>query len=237
MRDKRIAFRCGLRDRHEELLPEFIRLLKAAAKPTSWCLDVGTGDGRVAFFLAPLVRWVLGVDRIRERIERAREIAAAMEIKNVQFIVADAEALNYSDLSPLGKFNLTASNLCLSDEIIAQASKALSHDGWFVATCFENKHWRETGFSIDSSYSEAELKRVLKANSLEPDNLIVRTKVIEFKSLDQVKHHYLPIRLTDRWQDNERWKNLEKNFRSGVRTLTDSRIVFNAKFIEGEGPN
>ncbi|HKT44959.1 MAG TPA: class I SAM-dependent methyltransferase, partial [Gaiellaceae bacterium] len=52
-------------------------------------LDVGTGAGALALALAPLVREVVGVDRVPELLDRARERAAAFP--NVEFVDGDAE--------------------------------------------------------------------------------------------------------------------------------------------------
>jgi SAM-dependent methyltransferase len=56
-------------------------------------LDVGTGAGALALALAPLVRSVVGVDRVPELLALARERAAALA--NVEFLEADATALPF----------------------------------------------------------------------------------------------------------------------------------------------
>jgi len=60
-------------------------------------LDVGTGAGALALALAPLVREVVGVDRVPELLERARERAAGLD--NVTFVESDATALPFADFS------------------------------------------------------------------------------------------------------------------------------------------
>lgn len=64
-------------------------------------LDVGTGAGALAFALAPLVREVVGVDRVPELLALARERAAAFD--NVSFVEGDANDLPFDDFS----FDLT----------------------------------------------------------------------------------------------------------------------------------
>lgn len=61
-------------------------------------VDVGTGAGALALALAPLVREVVGVDRVPELLELARERAPA----NVTFVEGDAEHLPFGD----GSFDL-----------------------------------------------------------------------------------------------------------------------------------
>jgi SAM-dependent methyltransferase len=61
-------------------------------------LDVGCGAGALALALAPLVREVVGVDRVPELLELARERAP----ENATFVEADATRLPYDD----GEFDL-----------------------------------------------------------------------------------------------------------------------------------
>ena len=63
-------------------------------------LDVGTGAGALALALAPLVREVVGVDRVPELLELARERARGLA--NVAFVEGDAESLPFED----GSFDL-----------------------------------------------------------------------------------------------------------------------------------
>jgi len=60
-------------------------------------LDVGTGAGALALALAPLVREVIGVDRVPELLVLARERAAGLA--NVAFLEADGTALPFDDFS------------------------------------------------------------------------------------------------------------------------------------------
>ena len=60
-------------------------------------LDVGTGAGALAFALAPIVREVVGVDRVPELLALARERAAG--VPNVSFVEGDATDLPFEDYS------------------------------------------------------------------------------------------------------------------------------------------
>jgi len=63
-------------------------------------LDVGTGAGALAIALAPLVREVVGVDRVPELLALARERARGLD--GVTFVEGDAESLPFED----GSFDL-----------------------------------------------------------------------------------------------------------------------------------
>jgi SAM-dependent methyltransferase len=56
-------------------------------------IDVGCGAGALALALAPLVREVVGVDRVPELLELARRRAPG----NAQFVEADATSLPFED--------------------------------------------------------------------------------------------------------------------------------------------
>jgi SAM-dependent methyltransferase len=58
-------------------------------------IDVGCGAGALALALAPLVREVVGVDRVPELLELARERAPG----NVEFVEGDATSLPFEDAS------------------------------------------------------------------------------------------------------------------------------------------
>lgn len=60
-------------------------------------LDVGTGAGALALALAAIVREVVGVDRVPELLEHARDRASGLA--NVTFVEADAEHLPFDDFS------------------------------------------------------------------------------------------------------------------------------------------
>ncbi len=58
-------------------------------------LDLATGAGHVAVACAPLVRRVVALDVTPEMIQQARQLAAQNEVRNVAFVVANAEALPF----------------------------------------------------------------------------------------------------------------------------------------------
>ena len=91
-------------------------------------VDVGAGAGALAFALAPLVRDVVGVDRVPELLELARERAAAYP--NVTFVEGDAEHLPFED----GSFDLAATLRTLHhvprpELVIAELVRVTRHGG------------------------------------------------------------------------------------------------------------
>ena len=70
-------------------------------------LDVGTGAGALALALAPLVREVVGLDRVPELLALARE--RAEKLGNVEFVEGDAMRLPFEDAS----FDLAATRSTL----------------------------------------------------------------------------------------------------------------------------
>src|SRR5205823_13135629 len=86
--------------RQDERAAELAERVAAFVLPSGAerALDVGTGAGALAFALAPLVREVVGVDRVPELLALARERAP----KNVELVEADATKLPFDD----GSFDL-----------------------------------------------------------------------------------------------------------------------------------
>jgi 2-polyprenyl-3-methyl-5-hydroxy-6-metoxy-1,4-benzoquinol methylase len=70
------------------------------ARPAAGCtvLDVGTGTGRIAMFLAQAGASVTGLDASEEMLRVGRERAAEQHA-DVQFVVGDAHALTFPDRS------------------------------------------------------------------------------------------------------------------------------------------
>ncbi len=90
----------ALQDARAAELAEQVRAF-VQARGDERALDVGTGAGALALALAPLVREVVGVDRVPELLAHARKRAAAFG--NVELIEADATALPF----PAESFDLT----------------------------------------------------------------------------------------------------------------------------------
>lgn len=57
-------------------------------------LDIGTGNGRLAFDIARHARRVLGIDPSDESVQGARAKARRLGLRNLEFRVGDAAALD-----------------------------------------------------------------------------------------------------------------------------------------------
>jgi ubiquinone/menaquinone biosynthesis C-methylase UbiE len=56
-------------------------------------LDIGTGDGRLAWLIAPMARSVVGLDPDADAIRAARREARRRRLRNVRFEVTAAQDL------------------------------------------------------------------------------------------------------------------------------------------------
>lgn len=224
---KQIRFSEEIKDSHHEPPASFWPLLEDSCGKDHWCLDIGTGSGRVAFYLADKVRWVLGLDVRSKPIEEARRKAQNEGVINVQFMVANVERTMLAEMSPVGEFQLVSSNLYLSREALALLSDAVAEEGYLCCTCFSDMHWHETGEEMAHSFSVESLRQALEENGFRIDTLEEYTSEIQFDDLEEVEH-YLPARILSSWKENGRWSHLAGRFAKGNKQLTDGRIVFRA---------
>src|SRR5512147_3028254 len=71
----------------------------ARVKPTDRVLDVATGTGHTAFAFAPHVREVVATDVTPEMLVEGEKLKAELEIRNVEFQMANAHDLPFEDKS------------------------------------------------------------------------------------------------------------------------------------------
>jgi ubiquinone/menaquinone biosynthesis C-methylase UbiE len=83
-----------------ERLDEAVEL--AQPQSTDRVLDVATGTGNTALALAPHVSHATGLDLTPEMLEQAGRVAAERRIRNVDWVLGDAEQLPFED----GAFDL-----------------------------------------------------------------------------------------------------------------------------------
>jgi len=129
------------RDREEALL----RLVRP--HPAMRLLELGSARGDTAFFFAPRVGRVVGVDAAAAAVEKARELSMERGVSNVRFELADARDLS---LFPRGSFDavLMADFVeHVTDDVLVSAlleSLRLLAPGGALAIYTPNRdHWAE----------------------------------------------------------------------------------------------
>lgn len=202
---------------------QFWRLVVAEPVGELAALDVGTGTGRIALALARLCPRVVGVDRDAEAVEEARRRAAAAGLGNVEFVVVDAEAVEYDAWTP----GLVVAHLCVSDAIIARAGRALLPGHVLAFVAFHADQWRETGRRSRFAYDEAQARRALDKGGFRVDHLDVEREVQRFDTVEQGLA--AAVGLQERWQADGRWFRYIRFLEEGGRTLTRAHLVVKAR--------
>lgn len=206
-----------------ELTPGFLALLDGEPLERATVVDVGTGRGPVALALALRCRHVVGIDRDAESIDEARRLAEARGVGNVEFVVADAEAIEYAEWAP---FVVTA-HLCMSDAITERAGRALRPGGVFAFAAFHTDHWRETGRVSRFAYSEERARAVLGDHGFAVERLSVEREVRTFRSVEEA--FSAALGLEEKWRAEGRWRTYLQFVEQGGRTLTRSHLVGRAR--------
>lgn len=207
----------------EGISPTFLALLEGEPLGRLAALDVGTGRGRVALTLATRCRRVVGVDRDAVAIDEARRRAAALGLKNVEFVVADAEALEYATFEP----DLVVAHLCMANAIAERAGRALAPGRVFAFTAFHVDQWRETGRRSRFAYDEDQARRLLERTGFGLEQLEVEREVRTFGSVEEALAAV--VGLEERWRQDGRWFHYIKFLENGGRTLTRSYLVVKAR--------
>jgi ubiquinone/menaquinone biosynthesis C-methylase UbiE len=189
-------------------------------------LDVGTGAGRVALAVAPLCKHVVGVDREAEVIDEARRRAADAGIRNVEFVVADADSVDYAALVPETPSLVTAHQY-LSDPLVERSARVLSPGGALVMVGFHVDQWKETGRASRFAYDEARMRRLLDASGFVVEHLSVEREVETFTSVEEALA--AAIGLQEKWKSDGRWFRYIKFLEEGGRTLTRSHLIVKAR--------
>jgi threonine dehydrogenase-like Zn-dependent dehydrogenase len=201
----------------------FLSLLAAEPLEGRTVLDVGTGWGRLALALAPRAGRVVGIDVDAAAVEQARRRAAAAHVGNVEFVVADADAVDYGPFAP----DAVVAHLCMSDRIIAHAGAALRPGQPLAFVAFHADQWRETGRRSRFAYDEEQARRVLEREGFAVEHLEVDREVRTFGSLEEALA--LAIGLQEKWKTDGRWFHYVKFLEEGGRTLTRSHLLVMAR--------
>jgi SAM-dependent methyltransferase len=206
---------------HAGLTAEFQRLAREHAGHARLALDLGCGEGRVAFFLAPLCKRVVGVDVDARRVEGAKQRARSLGLANVEFHAADLDKESYTRWAP-GGAELVASNLFLSKASLPRVHDALAPGGAFVFTAFGPRQWQEAGGST-FAHPEDEVRSWLEGAHLKVEALHGEDTRVRFKDLAEARD-YLGEDTVQRWLRDGRWYRLVASFQK-AKLLTESRLT------------
>jgi len=213
--------------------PTFWRLVTTEPLAGAFVLDVGTGRGRVALALAALAGRVVGVDRDAEAIAEAAQRARAAGLANVEFVAADAEKIEFTDLVPGTRPGLVTAHLYFSDALVERAARALAPGGALAAVAFHADQWQETGRRSRFAYDEAPLRALLATHGFTVEHLEIEREVQRFASVEEALA--AAIGLEERWRTDGRWFNYLKFLEEGGRTLTRSHLIVKARRVVSRG--
>jgi SAM-dependent methyltransferase len=203
--------------------PAFLGLLEAESLARACALDVGTGRGRLALALAPRCRRVVGIDVDAGAIGEARQQAGRLGLANVEFVVADAEAFEYTAFAP----DIVVAHLCMSDAIAERAAGALGPGRAFAFVAFHADQWQETGRRSRFAYDEGQVRRLLEGIGFGVEHLEVEREVRTFGSVEQALAAVVVFE--DRWRQDGRWFGYLKYLEDGGRQLTRSHLLVKAR--------
>lgn len=212
-------------DLHAGLTEDFKRLALDGLTHQSLVLDLGCGEGRVAFFLAPHAKRVVGLDKDARAVHAATERAKRLGLSNVEFHAADVEK------EPLARWaaggaELVVSNLFLSKAAVQRAHDALRPGGAFVFTSFGPRQWQEAKGS-PFAHREDEVRGWLQEAHLKVEHLAAEDTRVKFRELNEVRN-YLGEDTVQKWLRDGRWDALVASFQK-ARVLTESRLTGKAR--------
>ncbi|MGH7335859.1 MAG: class I SAM-dependent methyltransferase [Candidatus Rokuibacteriota bacterium] len=203
--------------------PRLLAWLASEPLGGATALDVGTGRGALVLALAPQCRRVIGIDRDAAAIHEARRRAGVSGIDNVEFVVADAEDLEYAPFAP----DLVVAHLCMSDAIVERAGRVLPPRGVLAFVCFHADQWRETGRRSRFAYDEDQVESLLARTGFTLESMNVDREVRDFHTVEEGLA--AAVGLEERWRADGRWIRFLKFLEEGGRTLTRSHLVVKAR--------
>ncbi len=189
-------------------------------------LDVGTGEGRLAFVAAGLGGHVIGVDLDRMKLQQARAYAGVKDIRHADFVWGDVEKTSYREFSS-EPFDFVVSNLCMSPGVVWHAARGLRVGGKFIFCCHHGDHWKETRRGSRWSFYEDTMTDLLEENAFGIEFMGVDTIVAEFEELRDVEL-FLQDEIARRWVEDGRWEELADSFARGEKHLTQSYLIVKA---------
>jgi len=133
------------RRKYEERDAALLRIVRPA--PSLRILEVGSARGDTAFFLAPRVKEIVGIDAAAAAIGAARERLAALALRNVRFEQKDARDLSGVPGGPFDVVLLADFVEHVADDVLvpclSSARTALRPGGALAIYTPNAAHWAE----------------------------------------------------------------------------------------------
>ena len=211
----------------ELLTPMFRELLLRTDLRGKTVIDAGTGQGRLAFFLAPHVGRVVAIDIDDNALWMARQYAAIKGVKNVDFLLADLEIEPFRKVWD-GPIDAVVSNFYMSEAMLWRVSNAMPVGTYLIFCCHHTDHWKETGEPAQFSYSEDDMEDLLRDDFFDIEYLGVEQHVVRLASIEEAEL-FIGSRRLQRWTEDGRWDTFKGNFRRGENQLTLSYLVGKAR--------
>lgn len=185
-------------------------------------LDLGTGEGRLALYLAPLAARVVGIDVDEEALAAARDRARELGVSNVTFLPADADRANYRLLvrSPI---DYVVANHFMSEGAIQRTSEGLRPGGRFLFACHHRDHWIESGRVGRFSFAQEAMRDLLTAAKFTVAFLGVETLIVSYAGLAEIEEAH--PELAAKFRADGRWAALKERFGGDPAQLTWSSLV------------
>ncbi len=221
---KRIPFDASVQHlmKHADLSAVFMEWLLEEVGKGKRVLDLGCGDGRLTFALAPHADLVVGLDRDDGAIRRATARAEAEGVVNVRFAAADVERVEYDDAEWGGRPDVLTAHLCMSDAIIERAGRALAAGSPFAFVAFHKNQWKESGRPSRFSYTEATAAGRLAGAGFQIERGRVEEEVLVFPSSEEAEETLLQKdALAKGWRlEERRTEGFRAYLRRGGREIT-----------------
>ena len=213
----------------DALRPMFLDQLRREDLRGQLVLDLGTGEGRLAFEAARLGARVIGVDLDRNRLAHARAYAGIRDVRRAEFVWGDVEKTPYDEFTR-DPIDVVVSNLCMSAEIVSHASRALRPGGAFIFCCHHGDHWRETRRGSRWAFFEDAMANLLEEHRFAVEFTGVDTTIATFEEFREVAL-FLRSATVRKWVEDGRWDELDSAFARGDKHLTLSYLIVKARRI------
>jgi SAM-dependent methyltransferase len=143
-------------------------------------LDIGPGDGWPSLRVADRFERVVGIDPSPKRVEVQRENARRLGITNVEFLVMDAEEMDFTDGTFDGVMAASAIEQCDHPErALAEVARVLrpggrfamifeDYDGYFPDCDGDEELWIEAGEPSEIEEGRADLVLMYQVRTKDP---------------------------------------------------------------------